>query len=68
MNTREAYPKGCRVVATAKFRERYQRKFYVHPTTGVVVGHSRDSSRVRVQRDGQRSSRAYHWSFWDRII
>lgn len=66
MNTRESYPKGCRVVATAKYREQFPRSS--PQLTGQVIGYGRDGKSVRVKRDGHRAAATYHWHFWDRIV
>lgn len=67
MNVREGYPKGCRVVATARYHTRFSHRGG-RDVTAVVVGYSRDGEGVRVRRDGLKAVERHHWHFWDRIV
>lgn len=67
MNVREGYPKGCRVVATARYHTQFSHRGG-RDVTAVVVGYGRARDHVRVRRDGLKSAETFHWHFWDRIV
>lgn len=62
--SQSSYPKGCRVRATADFREQFPQS---RSQTGTVVGYGRDPAMIRVRRDGLATAEAYHVLFWERV-
>lgn len=72
---RAKYPKGRRVVATARYRAAFA--FPVPRAdgpTGVVVGYgrrrliTRGEGLIRVLRDGLSHPKTYHADFWEPIV
>ncbi len=63
-----AYPVGCRVVATARFRAAFRLHSGSDGPVGTVVGYGRKPQHIQVLRDGIKNPVTYATELWDKIV